>query len=433
MSFNIRNTGNVRLRDIFLRFIDEKLLNQIIQRVRPDQCSLGIRRSRSKKYKGKEAAVIGMKSFKLKTRYVYQKLAIETRIIGAYHLSTENNPVKRHLRTSVKEAITYFQNKYGMSCVNSEIIERLIVLIQLSADDTVLLTKNFQSIVLRLGQNVSGDEKLFFFTGDSGNVRLVISKPDRIGLWFYELVARLSCNLPYMLSTLMHSSLKGSVTVASVVQSWVDVIESIGSDCFVADEIANPDTYLAMDSYYMDASVREMMKSHQRPYTASVKPDRFIIEKTIVHPDGRPDQPGEWKGIFNETTEELFIYHYDTQKGVGIKYNLSRGFERSTDKYKIRDHKDRIPVYDNYKTFFMECDDFNRALHDRTWPHKHGGGRNGEMGEYGTHHDFLMACTLQNTINAWLEITGTNPKEFTFKQMMLQLSDELYELSLTFP
>ena len=41
-----------------------------------------------------------------------------------------------------------------------------------------------------LGQYVAGDEKLFYFTGDSIIIRQVISKPDKIGLWFYELCCK---------------------------------------------------------------------------------------------------------------------------------------------------------------------------------------------------------------------------------------------------
>ena len=38
------------------------------------------------------------------------------------------------------------------------------------------------SFVLKLGKYVSGDEKLLNFTGNAGNIRLVLSKPDRVGL-----------------------------------------------------------------------------------------------------------------------------------------------------------------------------------------------------------------------------------------------------------
>jgi hypothetical protein len=49
------------------------------------------------------------------------------------------------------------------------------------------------------------------------------------------------------------------------------------------------------------------------------------------------DSPGETKGIYNENTHELFVYHWDTQKGVGKKYNLSRGFKRSVAVNKVRE------------------------------------------------------------------------------------------------
>ena len=39
--------------------------------------------------------------------------------------------------------------------------------------------------VLKFGDYVSGDEKLFRYTGASGFVRMVINKPARLGLWMY--------------------------------------------------------------------------------------------------------------------------------------------------------------------------------------------------------------------------------------------------------
>jgi len=57
------------------------------------------------------------------------------------------------------------------------------------------ISANFQSILERLGYAVAGDEKLFHFTGVDGDLRLVITKPDRIGFWFYELCADLSNGL----------------------------------------------------------------------------------------------------------------------------------------------------------------------------------------------------------------------------------------------
>ena len=40
---------------------------------------------------------------------------------------------------------------------------------------------------------------------------------------------------------------------------------------------------------------------------------------------------------------------------------------------------------------------FNPNLNKRHWPHTRGG--KGKSGEVGEHHDFVMACVLQNTFN----------------------------------
>jgi hypothetical protein len=66
--------------------------------------------------------------------------------------------------------------------------------------------------------NVSGDEKLFHFTGLSGNVRLVISKPDRIGFWIYELCGRFANGWPFLLDVFMHNSLEG-------IQGWIHAMK----------------------------------------------------------------------------------------------------------------------------------------------------------------------------------------------------------------
>jgi len=64
---------------------------------------------------------------------------------------------------------------------------------------------------------VAGDEKLWRFTGNN-YIRLCISKPDKVGFWFYELCARLSNGLPYMLSLLMHNSTEENVKVVDIVK-----------------------------------------------------------------------------------------------------------------------------------------------------------------------------------------------------------------------
>lgn len=70
------------------------------------------------------------------------------------------------------------------------LIEKIHSQLCLDAEDEKQLSANFQSVVLSLGQWVAGDEKLFHYTGNSAFIRSVPSKPDRIGLWNYELTCK---------------------------------------------------------------------------------------------------------------------------------------------------------------------------------------------------------------------------------------------------
>ena len=48
----------------------------------------------------------------------------------------------------------------------------------------------------------------------------------------------------------------------------------------------------------------------------------FEVERKFISKD-KADEPGEEETIYNDETGELFTYHYDTEKCVGKKYNLS--------------------------------------------------------------------------------------------------------------
>ena len=69
------------------------------------------------------------------------------------------------------------------------------------------LFTNFRGILRGIGCTIAGDEKLLHFTGRSPDVRVVYMKPDRVGLWIYELCVKLSNDLPYMLDLWLHDSI----------------------------------------------------------------------------------------------------------------------------------------------------------------------------------------------------------------------------------
>jgi hypothetical protein len=276
-----------------------------------------------------------------------------------------------------------------------------------------------------LGQYIAGDEKLFHFTGVSNMVKLILSKPDRIGLWFFELCVKLSTGKVYLLHTRLHHSDNGPVPSADVVKQWADIIMNTGREI---EENPNRNTYLCFDSYYMTKDARKYLNDNKVYFTGSCVANHFKPECALVHGHDT-DRTGQHSTIYNDTTNELFTYHYDTQKGVGKKYNLSYGFKRSTDKLKVRACKEEIPGYDYYKSMFELCDNFNRNLHDKTWPHVRGG--KGVLGHFGRASDFYLGCILQNTFNLTEELTPANTENVCFELKCDVLATELFRHALT--
>ena len=102
------------------------------------------------------------------------------------------------------------------------------------------------SIIRRFGEFVAGDEKLLYFTGNSGDIRMVRSKPDRVGLWFYELCALLPNGLPIIVYFRLQKSdprREGTIKTKDILEDLDDVIQNKVGE-------VNPNTKLVCDSYY---------------------------------------------------------------------------------------------------------------------------------------------------------------------------------------
>ena len=78
-----------------------------------------------------------------------------------------------------------------------------------------------------------------------------------------------------------------------------------------------------------------------------------------------------------------------------------------------------IPGYSYYKQAFEACDNFNRALHNRCWPHKRDG-RN-LPGNIWNHHDFIQAAMLENTISSWFYANGPESLSNTFEEELVTM------------
>ena len=121
-----------------------------------------------------------------------------------------------------------------------------------------------------MGNFVAGDEKLFHFTGNSGHIRLVVPKSDRIGLWFYELCAPLMGSLSFLLYFRMHvcNTLLGQeLKTIEIIQEWANIIKSKGKH-----EEYKPSTMLCMDFYYLTQEAKENIEV---PFVAAESLPRF--------------------------------------------------------------------------------------------------------------------------------------------------------------
>ena len=131
----------------------------------------------------------------------------------------------------------------------------------------------------------------------------------------------------------------------------------------------------------------------------------------------------------------MFTKVYDTAqqngKAVGVKFNLSNCLIKKV-RINASDNEQLHTRggYDVYKEGFAACDSFNRAMHDRRWPYRCGGGC--RTGEEKHMHNFAMTCILQNTFNAYQDIREIPLQErVSFKAMCNQLADELWEKALS--
>jgi hypothetical protein len=174
---------------------------------------------------------------------IYITLAIYIRIQGLHIMPQENTRNGRPLRDSCMDAKDHFHrldpSKYIFGI---DIVTKLISLELFTAEYTEDLSKKFQEFVLELGNSCVGDEKLFHYTGLTKDIRLVVSKPGRVGLWFYELCAHYVwegnlCSIPgWLLGRRVYqcrmSSISGQISLNNTLQpalfsSWTHIIWTI--------------------------------------------------------------------------------------------------------------------------------------------------------------------------------------------------------------
>lgn len=363
---------------------------------------------------------------KLSIKFLYVYFAVYIYICGKQDAPKESSRNQEPLRNSIRAAVAHFNALYpNKSIPSASILIRFWGRFYLPIEVWPAICKNFQDLLTQAGRSLAGDEKLLHFTGDSGYIRLVPTQPDRIGLSFFELVATLPNGDPYLVYTRFSNpnvDLGSNIPVSEAVKDSANVVKY-----FVDTKHCEPPV-LVFDSYYTSADGRTYLNENGVKFIASVMTSRFInLMDNLAEHGTMVDKPGQTATIFNPSTNELFVHHWDVLASVGKKYVLSNAFERVP---ATSENAGIVPAYDQYKELFNACDKFNRKLQDRKFCHRSGGGA--RMGEAGHTMKFLMASILQNTFSAYKSCQDDDTFNLTFCDMCDLLSTQLVEHSFTY-
>ena len=354
---------------------------------------------------------------KFSLRVIYSFFAVKMRIHALQKKCKASQPRENLLIEAIKESRSHFGEK--LPGVN--ILKTLLARYLLTENYFARITNNIMSIIRRFGEFVAGDEKLLHFTGNSGDIRMVRSKPDRVGLWFYELCALLPNGLPIIVYfRLQKSDPRSAETIKTkdILKDWADVIQN-------KVEEVNPHTKIVCDSYYGTKDGFKMLNDRNVSFVAAIQACRF--EYVAKQLGKHVQKPGEWHGIHRSLTpetHEIVILHDDPSlkgKGNKRKFVYSNAYKKENKKPK---YKNIIPIYDDYAKMFFVCDKFNNYLHGRTWPYKHGG--RDRRGDEGHQDNFAWSSILENIYHIYIYTNNINPQSLSFQDFFVDLANELF-------
>jgi hypothetical protein len=381
---------------LFRKIVDPDLLESILSRVRATHPAYFYSTQR----KGE---------LQVDVKLLYKYYAAYIRVQGLQNTPTESNRRQDARRVSFQEALHHFKTN-----VNDEktpgiaAIELIHGRFYITKDEEALLNERFQQVVTSLGQHVAGDEKLFHFTGRSGILRLVPNKPGQIGSWNYELAAKLKNGQPYLLYIRSYtevSTIGEGVTCVEVIGEWADIVERLST---------NDQTILVVDCFYLDSKGRELLLSRNLPFVCAVQKSRF--HTLAEQAENEVSKAGELALLYKKRTQELFVHYWYPDRTLGKKYVLTNIYTPSEG----TPTKEYIPGCDDFALMFSTCDNFNRDMNDKTWPHRL---------QHGDRHlnNFYMTCILLNVKNAWLDLNNKKNEDVEWVEFMTELADELYE------
>jgi hypothetical protein len=235
---------------------------------------------------------------------ILKALAVKIYLIANGRTNENNKPIG--YREAIEAAIDDLAAEFGVvpkSGIN--VIEKLLTNMVFSIFDEKTLRERIKTTVVHVGEVLICDEKLWFYSGEAdGWVRLVISKPDRVGHWFYLAVVKLSNGKYYVVYFRLHrvenklANQQGSLPVDEIGQEWLSLLHQ--SD----PEVAEP--FLIADGYYMSEAMRERIKESGRAAIIAVPPERWPSMIQLL--EGDLKKAGDSSSFYIEATDEVQYY-----------------------------------------------------------------------------------------------------------------------------
>jgi len=261
--------------NIFEHFITEDILNGILDRLEADspfhwQMAHGARNS----YR-----------MQVDANAVRQALAIQIYVTGQQNRGYPHSK-ERPLRIRTIEVKEFLESQTDCEGISAEKAETIIHRFWIDQYSYDVLSAGYQSALLSLGEAIAGDEKLSHFTGNSAHIYLVLNKPAKIGLWIFELCAKLGWdNLPFMVDMYMREGRPKETDPTQMVKT----VERWARVAMQYERQQSP--ILFMDSLYFDRNSRYLLAQKSLCYAASVKRDRIAHLET--HFGEQLDKVGE--------------------------------------------------------------------------------------------------------------------------------------------
>ena len=111
-------------------------------------------------------------------------------LISAHHVVPQRVRNNKHaLRDQIEANLDYLKGiDSDVYFYSYDLIEKYFSMYNIPHEKFEQLSENFQCVLSCLGRIVCGDEKLLHFTGDSKLIIQIVTKPDNVGIWNYELV-----------------------------------------------------------------------------------------------------------------------------------------------------------------------------------------------------------------------------------------------------